>query len=193
MDYAKNYRGDDPHARITAGIAETAPKSYDALKSAHVQDYQSLFNRVALDLGASTSAQRAMPFGVRKPAAATVCDPGLEALFFQYGRYLLISCSRPGGLPANLQGLWNDTNQPMWKSDYHTNINIQMNYWGAEPMNLAECHLPLFDLVRSQLPAWRKATCGVAGLENVRRRDDHARVRRAHIAQYFRRHGLEVG
>ena len=82
----------------------------------------------------------------------------MEQLLFQYGRYLLISCSRPGGLPANLQGLWNDNNNPPWHSDYHANINIQMNYWPAEVANLAECHEPLFDLVQSQLPAWRKET-----------------------------------
>jgi alpha-L-fucosidase 2 len=85
-------------------------------------------------------------------------DPELEALLFQYGRYLLISCSRPGGLPANLQGLWNDSNDPPWHSDYHANINVQMNYWPAEPANLAECHTPLFDLILSQLEPWRKAT-----------------------------------
>ena len=79
-------------------------------------------------------------------------------MLFQYGRYLLISCSRPGGLPANLQGLWNDSNSPPWRSDYHSNINIEMNYWPAEVTNLAECHTPFFDLIRSQLPLWRQAT-----------------------------------
>ena len=91
-------------------------------------------------------------------------DPELEALLFQYGRYLLASCSRPGGLPANLQGLWNDSNKPPWHSDYHANINIQMNYWLAEPANLAECHTPLFDLIQSQLEPWRKATAGRQGV-----------------------------
>ncbi len=76
----------------------------------------------------------------------------------EYGRYLLISCSRPGGLPANLQGLWNDNNNPPWHSDYHANINVEMNYWPAEVANLSACHQPFFDLVLSQLPAWRKAT-----------------------------------
>ena len=79
-------------------------------------------------------------------------------MLFQYGRYLLISCSRPGGLPANLQGLWNDNNSPPWHSDYHANINVEMNYWPAEVANLGECHTPLFDLIASQLPAWRKTT-----------------------------------
>src|ERR1019366_973922 len=73
-----------------------------------------------------------------------------------------ISCSRPGGLPANLQGLWNDNNSPPWHSDYHANINIQMNYWPAEVANLAECHTPFFDLIASQLPAWRKTAAAAA-------------------------------
>ena len=72
-------------------------------------------------------------------------DLGLEALYFQFGRYLLIASSRPGGLPANLQGLWNDSMFPPWDSDYHLNINLQMNYWPAEVTNLAELHQPLFD------------------------------------------------
>ena len=158
MDFAKNYRGEDPHERITKQVEKAAAKNYDALKAAHEKDFHSLFNRVALDLGKSSDGQIALPTDKRKILAATTVDPQLEELLFQYGRYLLISCSRPGGLPANLQGLWNDNNNPPWHSDYHANINIQMNYWLAEPANLAECALPLFDLVDSQLPAWRKAT-----------------------------------
>jgi alpha-L-fucosidase 2 len=123
-----------------------------------VADYQSLFRRVRLHLGRPTAAQAALPTDRRKLEAFEVVDPGLEALLFQYGRYLLISCSRPGGLPANLQGLWNNSNQPAWGSDYHANINVQMNYWPAEVANLAECHVPFFDLFASQLPVWRKAT-----------------------------------
>ena len=155
---ANHFRGEDPHARLTAQLDATARKSYDELKSEHVKDYQSLFNRVSLNLGESSPAQRALPTDQRKLAAFKTVDPELEQLLFQYGRYLLISCSRPGGLPANLQGLWNDNNNPPWHSDYHANINIQMNYWPAEVANLAECHEPLFDLVQSQLPSWRKET-----------------------------------
>ena len=76
-------------------------------------------------------------------------DLGLDALYFQFGRYLLIASSRPGGLPANLQGLWNDSMFPPWDSDYHLNINLQMNYWPAEVTNLAELHQPLFDYLES--------------------------------------------
>ncbi|HEX4084233.1 MAG TPA: glycoside hydrolase family 95 protein [Chthoniobacteraceae bacterium] len=158
MNYASHYRGADPHAALEQALQAAASMSFDAIERRHIQDYQALFNRVSLNLGQSTPAQLAAPTDKRKIAAVDTFDPGMEALLYQYGRYLLISCSRPGGLPANLQGLWNDTNNPEWHSDYHTNINIEMNYWPAETANLAECHLPLFDLVRSQLPAWRIAT-----------------------------------
>ncbi|MBC8095668.1 MAG: glycoside hydrolase family 95 protein [Akkermansiaceae bacterium] len=158
MDHAKNYRGEHPHARLTALVDGAANTSVARLKADHVKDFQSLFNRVAIDLGQSSAEQRALPTDKRKLEAFKVVDPDLEELLFQFGRYLLISCSRPGGLPANLQGLWNERNNPAWGSDYHANINVQMNYWPAEVANMAECHTPFFDLVRSQLPAWRKAT-----------------------------------
>ena len=158
FDHAKNYHGEDPHARVTAQIDVAAKKSYAELKAEHIKDYQAFFNRVSANFGNSTAAQTALPTDKRKLDAFKTVDPGLEALLFQYGRYLLISCSRPGGLPANLQGLWNDNNSPPWHSDYHANINIQMNYWPAEVANLGECHTPFFDLIASQLPAWRKAT-----------------------------------
>src|ERR1017187_8333259 len=144
MDYAKGYRGKLRSLNFPA-------KSYDELKAEHVKDFQSLFNRVTLDLGRPDNS---LPTDKRKRQP----DPGLATLLFQYGRYLLISCSRPGSLPANLQGLWNDSNTPPWHSDYHSNINIEMNYWPAEVANLAECPLPFFDLVRSQVPAWRKVS-----------------------------------
>jgi alpha-L-fucosidase 2 len=158
MDYAKQFRGEDPHVRVTAQINAAAQKTFAELKAAHVKDYQALFNRVSVDFGQSAAAQISLPTDKRKLEAFTKADPELEALLFQYGRYLLISCSRPGGLPANLQGLWNENNNPPWHSDYHANINIQMNYWPAEVANLGECHTPFFDLIASQLPAWRKTT-----------------------------------
>jgi alpha-L-fucosidase 2 len=157
MDYAKNYRGEDPHARVTKLVKKASAKKYDALKAAHEKDFHSLFDRVALNVGRSSTEQIALPTDRRKLKAAETVDPQLESLLFQYGRYLLISCSRPGGLPANLQGLWNDSNRPPWHSDYHANINVEMNYWPAEPANLSECAEPFFNLVDSQLPAWRKA------------------------------------
>ncbi len=158
FDYTKKYRGENPHARVTRQIENAVAKNFDELKTAHEKDFHSLFDRVALDLGKSSAEQISLPTDQRKIVAAKTVDPELEELLFQYGRYLLISCSRPGGLPANLQGLWNDSNNPPWSSDYHANINIQMNYWLAEPANLAECAAPFFDLVDSQLPAWRTTT-----------------------------------
>jgi alpha-L-fucosidase 2 len=158
MDYAKKYRGKDPHARVTKLVEKASGKNYDALKAAHEKDFHSLFNRVSLNVGKSSAEQIALPTDRRKIKAAGTVDPQIEELLFQYGRYLLISCSRPGGLPANLQGLWNDNNSPPWHSDYHANINVEMNYWPAEPANLPECAEPFFNLVESQIPAWRKAT-----------------------------------
>jgi alpha-L-fucosidase 2 len=158
MDSAKQYRGEDPHGRLTAAINAASEKTFDALEQENEADFQWFFDRVTLNLGPSSDAQRALPTDQRRLAAFKTVDPELEALLFQYGRYLLISCSRPGGLPANLQGLWNDRNDPPWHSDYHANINVEMNYWPAEPTALPECQVPFFDLVDSQLPAWRKAT-----------------------------------
>ncbi len=163
MDHARKYRGEDPHPAIERHLAAAARKGYEALKAAHIADFQSLFQRVAVDFGGTPADRLALPTTRRKAMYAQQGgDPDLDELIFQYGRYLMISCSRPGGLPANLQGLWNDSNDPPWHSDYHANINIQMNYWPAEPANLAECHTPLFDLITSQLPAWRKATAAEA-------------------------------
>ena len=132
FDYGKNYHGEDPQARVTAQIDRPPRKSVAKLEGEHITDYQALFNRVSADFGPASDAQKSLPTDQRKLEAFKTVDPGLEALQFQYGRYLLISCSRPGGLPANLQGLWNDNNSPPWHSDYHANINIQMNYWPAE-------------------------------------------------------------
>ena len=158
MDFNRKYRGGDPAPRVRNQINSAANRSYDQLRQAHTEDYRSLFDRVSLDLGTSTKSQQQLPTDKRKLEAFEKTDPELEALLFQYGRYLLIACSRPGGLPANLQGLWNDSNNPPWHSDYHANINIEMNYWPAEVAALPRCHLPFFDLVTSQLPAWREVT-----------------------------------
>jgi hypothetical protein len=158
MDYARGYRsGLDPAATVRARLAAASAQSWQDLQAAQLADHRKFYRRAALDLGASTPAQRALPTDERRKQAASG-DPELDALLFNFGRYLLISCSRPGSLPANLQGLWNDVNNPPWHSDYHTNINIQMNYWPAESANLAEFHTPLLDLILSQLEPWRKAT-----------------------------------
>lgn len=157
-DAEKNYRGPAPETRLRSQIDAAAARSFEDLLARHTQDHRALFGRVALDLGPSAAEVQSLPTDRRLAAYGRGGeDPELESLLFDYGRYLLIACSRRPGLPANLQGLWNDSNSPPWHSDYHTNINVQMNYWPAEPANLAECHLPLFDLIQSQLPNWRKA------------------------------------
>jgi alpha-L-fucosidase 2 len=158
MEYAKGWRGPDPHEIVSRQMQAAAAKSYKALKSAHSKDYKALFGRVALNLGTAPAARQMLPTDQRKALDTGGDDPELEALLFQYGRYLLISCSRPGSLPANLQGLWNDSNDQAWHCDYHANINVQMNYWPAEATHLPECHLPFIDLVESQVEPWRKAT-----------------------------------
>ena len=158
MDAARNYRLQSARLWSRNLAVPTGPKSYEQIRSEHIADYSALFDRVKLNLGTTPADRKAFPTDQRKLLAANGGDPELEALLFQYGRYLLISCSRPGSLPANLQGLWNDSNTPPWSSDYHANINVQMNYWPAEVTGLPECHTPLFDLVDSQLPEWRKAT-----------------------------------
>jgi alpha-L-fucosidase 2 len=160
MDYEKHYHGEDPHARVTDLVEHAAQKSYNSLRAAHEKNFHALFDQVQFNLGTSSDDLNSMPIDQRKIKAAQTYDPELEALLFQYGRYLLISCSRPGGLPANLQGLWADTNTPPWDADYHTDLNIEMNYWMAESANLSECHVPFFDLTLSQIPAWRYVTAG---------------------------------
>ena len=158
-DYGKKYRGPNPGERLRQQLDAAAKLGHDELRARHVADFQKLFGRVAVTWGDTAPAARALPTDRRLAAyRGGGADPELEALLFQMGRYLLISCSRRPGLPANLQGLWNDSNTPPWSSDYHANINVQMNYWLAEPSNLAECHLPFFDLIQSQLEPWRKAT-----------------------------------
>lgn len=162
MDYSRNWRGEEPHPRVSRQIRAAAGKSYHVLKAAHLRDFRALFGRVSLDLGPSAAETRSRPTDWRRQQAARAADPELESLMFQYGRYLLISCSRLGTLPANLQGLWNDSNDPPWHCDYHANINVQMNYWLAETTNIPECHEPFLELIRSQREPWRKATAAAS-------------------------------
>lgn len=167
-DFKKSWRGDAPAPVIAKEIAAAEAKSYPALKEAHLADLKPLLDRVRVDWGRTDAAVLALPTDERLAAYAKGGeDPQLEQTMFQYGRYLLASCSRPGGLPANLQGLWNDSNHPAWASDYHNNINVQMNYWGAEPTGLAECHVPLMDFIAACAEPCRIATRREFG-ENTR-------------------------
>jgi alpha-L-fucosidase 2 len=151
-----NYRGNDPQATCERQIKQAAAQKYARLRADHIADYQSLFKRVELDLGDSGALSR-LPTDKRLERVKQGGeDKQLIAQYFQFGRYLLISSSRPGDLPANLQGVWADGFRPPWNSDYHLNINLQMNYWPAEVTNLSETHLPLFDLLESLRPSGRR-------------------------------------
>ncbi|MDT7786660.1 MAG: alpha-L-fucosidase 2 [Pseudonocardiales bacterium] len=119
--------------------------TFDTLRARHVADYQALFGRVTLDLGRTAAADQ--PTDVRIGRHAGTSDPQFSALLFQYGRYLLISSSRPGTQPANLQGIWNDQMAPSWDSKYTINANLPMNYWPADTTNLGECHQPVFRMI----------------------------------------------
>ena len=151
QDHTKGWLGQDPHDAVTKKVDAAAKLSIKELHSAHLADFQSLFQRFQIDVGSTAPAQLAKTTlkRLQEYANEKTADPDLEALFCQFGRYLLISCSRPGSLPANLQGVWNDSNLPAWAGDYHSNINLEMNYWPAETTNLAECHRPFIDYVSS--------------------------------------------
>ncbi len=151
----------DPEAATSTDMARAAGSSWATLRARHLQDYRRLFGRVTLRLGTVTppSPSALLPTDERLAAHARGAeDPDLDALYFQFGRYLLISSSRPGGLPANLQGLWAEGVQAPWNGDYHLNINVQMNYWPAEVTALSELQLPLVALIESlQEPGRRTA------------------------------------
>jgi alpha-L-fucosidase 2 len=150
---ATGYRGfqhkpDTPQDEVTASakrqLDAAVTRPFAAMRTRHVEDHRRLFRRVSLNLGAPRDSQ---PTDQRLKNFAASPDPSLLALYFQYGRYLLISSSRPGSQPANLQGIWNYQITPPWSSNWTSNINIQMNYWPAETCNLSECAGPLFDLI----------------------------------------------
>jgi alpha-L-fucosidase 2 len=144
----KNYQdvSGDPEAIVKGQIAAAAKKKFSKLLAAHSREHQRLFRRVALELGSSDARQ--LPTDERIRNFHTGNDPQFATLYFQYGRYLLISCSRPGSQPANLQGLWNASMNPPWQSKYTININTEMNYWPAEVCNLGECVDPLIAMVK---------------------------------------------
>lgn len=136
----------DPAERCENYLANLEGKTYKKLKAEHIADYQQLFNRVELDLGSTEISKR--PTNERLISFKTDEDPSMVSLLYQYGRYLLISSSRPGTQPANLQGIWNDRMAPPWDSKYTININTEMNYWPSEMTNLSECTEPLIKMVQ---------------------------------------------
>lgn len=134
-----------PSKRVDEYLTKIEGQSYNSIRARHIADYQQLFNRFNLDLG--TNAKDTLPVDERIRQFQKSSDPQLISLYVQYGRYLLISSSRPGTNPTNLQGIWNKELKPSWDSKYTVNINTEMNYWPAEVTNLSECHDPLFKMI----------------------------------------------
>ena len=160
---ATDYNKKNPYAPLTTDLAKQCQKQiaaaqkkdYTTLQNDHIREHQRLFERVSLDLGGKD--KQSIPTDQRlEQVKQGANDPDLVALYFQYGRYLLMSSSRPGDMPANLQGIWNDKIAAPWNADYHININIQMNYWPAEVCNLSECHEPFFDFIEVLIPSGQK-------------------------------------
>jgi alpha-L-fucosidase 2 len=147
FDKSPGLEGKDAAAETSDKMKTVSKKSFSILRKEHIKDYRSLFDRVSFDL--SSAQNRAhIPTNERlKTFMADPTDYQLQVLYFQFGRYLMISSSRPGSRPTNLQGIWNDHIQPPWGSNYTININTEMNYWPAENANLSECHRPLFDFI----------------------------------------------
>lgn len=141
----KDISGDE-HKKAQSIIKAISDKKYKHIKQEHINAYQKYFNRVSLDLGETEQSKK--PTDQRITEFSSTKDPHLAAMYFQYGRYLLISSSQPGTQPATLQGIWNHLVSPPWDSKYTININTEMNYWPAEGTNLSEMHEPLFDMLR---------------------------------------------
>ena len=168
---ATDYNRSDPAKPLPGNLRNAAQstldrvklKPYAKLKADAVAAHRTLFRRVSLDLGDNVDEPTDARLNKVKSGAT---DPALEELYFQFGRYLLITSSRPGDMPANLQGVWNPHMAAPWNADYHTNINLQMNYWIAEVGNLSECHTPLFDLMENMRPSMRRlaTTLGSQGV-----------------------------
>lgn len=144
----KNYQDltEDEVAKCKSYLEQAVTKDFEIIKKAHVAYYQKFFNRVSLDLGTNEIAKQTTDERIRN--FSKQFDPQMSALYFQFGRYLLISSSQPGGQPANLQGIWNDMLSPPWDSKYTTNINAEMNYWPAEVTNLSEMHEPFIQMAK---------------------------------------------
>ncbi len=155
MDPAEE--GLDYAAEAERNIRNALDRGLDRIRERQIADYQGLYNRVSLYLGETAPEIKALPTDVqlRLYTKKKQRNPELEALYFQYGRYLLISSSRTPGVPANLQGLWNERLSPPWRSNYTTNINLEENYWGAETANLSELHLPLLGFIDAMVPSGR--------------------------------------
>ncbi len=161
----KNYNDISANAdkRATTWLDNALKRNYERIVKDHIADYQKYFNRVSLDLGVTDAVKN--PTDVRVEQFATGDDPQLVELYFQFGRYLLISSSRPGGQPANLQGIWNNQLMPPWDSKYTVNINTEMNYWPSEITNLTEMNEPLVQMVRELSQTGRQTAKDMYGAD----------------------------
>ena len=156
QDYASGWKGESPASRNDKVMQNLAGKNAADIRAAHQKDYAAYYNRMSVDFGQTLGKLAQEPTDVRLVSyrnrydrKLVSADPDLEELIYNYGRYVLIAGSQPGNLPVNLQGIWNNKVHAPWASDYHNNINLQMCYWAAEVTNLAECHQPLIDFIRS--------------------------------------------
>ncbi|MCX6329039.1 MAG: glycoside hydrolase family 95 protein [Bacteroidia bacterium] len=163
---ATDYFGKDPSTVSASQIDAVAKRSYTDIKKDHIADYQSFFNRVSLDLGSSDGNYFTTDARITAMQNGYI-DTDLIELYFQFGRYLLISSSRPGDLPANLQGIWADGLRVPWSADYHININIQMNYWPSEITNLGELQEPFIDFIDAMRPSARRTAKEVYGMKGI--------------------------
>ena len=167
-----DYKGEDPLPEVKQRIEDATAKGYEQLKAEHVADYEALFGTVDVDLGQFDNAVptnellRNYQDAFKKGNITDAQYRELEVLAFQFGRYALIASSRDGSLPANLQGVWNDNNSPMWSSDYHLNVNLEMNYWSAMVTNMADTMLPLIDYVDSLRAPGRVTAREYLGIED---------------------------
>lgn len=163
---ATDYYGGDPSLITNTQLEAVSGIEYNNIKNYHIRDYQSFFKRVDLDLGSCDGSYYTTDARVAAMQNGYV-DPDLIELYYQFGRYLLISSSRPGGLPANLQGIWADGMNPPWSADYHININIQMNYWPSEITNLGELQEPFIDFIYALRPDARRTAKEVYGIKGI--------------------------
>ncbi len=166
-EYRTGETAEQLHARVAEDVEAAAEKGYEAVKADHIADYSELFGRVELDLGQSVSEKPTdeLLAAYKNGSASAEEQRQLEVMLFQYGRYLTLGSSRADSeLPSNLQGVWNNVNNPSWSSDYHMNVNLQMNYWPTYSTNLAECAYPLIDYVDSLREPGRVTAAIYAGI-----------------------------
>ncbi len=168
FDPENDFLGDPPAEKIAPRLEHAERLGFEEMRDVSTADVAALFDRCTLEVAVPDPSVDDLPIDQRRAAYRDgAADPGLEVLVFDAVRHMMIASSRPGSLPANLQGIWNDSNWPAWTSDYHADINLQMAYWHADPTNLAECNAPLFEYIESQIPHRRRSAREVFG-EDVR-------------------------